>query len=165
MSVSTHLAAFSPTEHLAFHPVLLSLLRYYFLIRQRNSVCLLLEIHICLSSHLQAACSGLAGHSSIRQHFRWHSPGHTVTERRIRKKKDNRFLLAVNTAFQSSSASAFIFLSSDFPLLLRHLLVSSHYHRQPLFDYSLLSSIFSLSRAQRGKLEYVLALLFFLIPC
>lgn len=84
----------------------------------------ILDIRICLSSHLQTVRSGLAQHSSIRQRFRWHSPGHTVTEKRIRKKKDNRFLLAVNPAFQSSSASAFIFLSSDFPLLLRHLLSS-----------------------------------------
>ena len=71
----------------------------------------------------------------------------------------------MNTAFQSSSASAFIFLSSDFPLRLRYLLASSHYHQQSLFDYSSLSSIFSLSKSQRGNLEYVLALLFFLIPC
>lgn len=161
--------SFLPPSTLRFHPVRLSplLLPFsYSLEKPCLSTSRDLEIQICLSSHLQTARSGLSEHSIIRQRFRWHSPGHAVTEKRIRKKKDNRSHISVNTAFQSGSASAFIFLSSDSLLLLRRLLFSCLISLPlSLFDQSLLSSTLSLSIALRGKLEYVVVLLFFLIPC
>ena len=150
--------SFLPPSTLRFHPVRLSplLLPFsYSLEKPCLSTSRDLEIQNCLSEH-----------SIIRQRFRWHSPGHAVTEKRIRKKKDNRSHLSVNTAFQSGSASAFIFLSSDSLLLLRRLLFSCRISLPlSLFDQSLLSSTHSLSIALRGKLEYVVVLLFFLIPC